>query len=57
MTNKELIIETEGGERFIADVRDFEVEVETSRNGMYKLHEQYRFEVETLINSETGEQY
>jgi len=56
-TTKDLIVETEDGEQFIADIKDFEVEIETTDRGMGIMHEQYTFEVGTLINTETSEEH
>lgn len=57
--NTELVIETDDGNTFVADVRDFGVEVEGEQfEDGAGIHEvEYRFEVSTMIDTDSGEEY
>ena len=55
MTIITLIIETESGERFLADVHNFEAEKEIQRRGNETV-KQVRYEVGTMVNAKTGEE-
>ena len=59
MTNDTITIETEDGEQFMADVQNvnFEVYMDSKRRAASIAEREYRFEVGTLINVETGEEY
>lgn len=59
MTDTTLVIETEDGERFVADIKDFEFEVDVQQYGSTatKEFEEHRYEVGALINAETGEEH
>jgi hypothetical protein len=60
MTDTTLVIETEDGERFVADILDFEFEVDVQQYGggvASKEFEEHRYEVGALINAETGEEH
>lgn len=60
MTNKTLIVETESGEQFIADIKHTTVEVNMEKYGDGRssvTEREHHFEVGELINVETGEKY
>ena len=57
--NPTLTIETSDGEQFIAGVEDFKLvrDMQELDSGVSVEHEEHRFEVDTLINVNTGEEY
>lgn len=60
MTIDELIIETENGEQFIANIKSMDFEVNMAEYGqrVSSIDKcEYTFEVGTLINVESGEEY
>lgn len=59
MNNHTLTVETEDGEQFVADIEDFNIEIEREQycRELAMEYRKYHFKVGTLFNTDTGEKY